>query len=131
MIISKMIVSRLSRKPDKNWAVFTALFLIFISFVIASLLPSLKGTQNLELIFTSLFVLISWDMVNAMVGGAIDQAVESANQQNIDNLKANTQEEYLKKQDAEFQAWVSSKYVRSSYSLLQNDRDLEISKKMH
>ncbi|MBG1242569.1 hypothetical protein [Nostoc sp. NZL] len=130
MIISKMILSRITIKTDKNWAIFTALFLIFIAFVIARLLPLLipQEAKYLEFIINGFFVLFSWDMVNAMVGGAIDQAVESANQQNIDNLKAKTPEESHKKQDLEFMAWVTSKNIKGRNSLLQNDNELEIIK---
>ncbi|MBD2606283.1 hypothetical protein H6G81_17540 [Scytonema hofmannii FACHB-248] len=120
-----MIISRIIRKTDKNWAIFTALFLILTALLIARLIPP----QGNELFVSAFFVLFSWDMVNAMVGGAIDQAVESAEKRITEKWKANTQEEYLKKQNLEFQAWVTSNNVRRSYSLLQNDSDLEITKK--
>lgn len=110
----------LSRSTDPNVAktdaVFTVLALIWLAYVIAfiialggpvvlsKILPSdaTESTKNyvnlmIVLITTAFFALFSWDMVNDKVRSAIkaDVAVKEL---------ANSEKEYLKRQDLEFQS---------------------------
>jgi len=63
-------------KASKDWAVFIAVVLVFFALVLARVLPLVlpKDTPALELLANAFFMIFSWDILNALIGGAIDTA---------------------------------------------------------
>ena len=72
-----MVLSRVHPKVSKDQVVFTALFLIFLALILARILPSLVPQQGpvLEFVVGGFFLFFSYNMVNILVGGAIDKAI--------------------------------------------------------
>lgn len=124
------LISRLlpkSKNPElaKTYAVFTALFLIFLSYFVAlglafglpiilsKILPD-TASKDIELyvsialgvVVTAFFVWMSWDTVDAMVGTAIKADAEDTKQRlekKLEQYKAeNAEKEYVKRQNLEF-----------------------------
>lgn len=123
MIFSKILPK--SQNPDlaKTYAVFTVLFLIFTAFIVALFLAfalpllvshsidkdapeSTKLAINVvsTLVTSGLLAFISWDMVNEMIGSAIQAAVKEII---VDYQSRHTSEAILNRQNLEYSSAVS------------------------
>jgi len=103
MVLSRVRYRRHFR-AGKEWAVGTTLLLIFTAFVLARWLSkTFPDGSGLELIYAALMLFFSWDMVNALVTGAIDAAKDKEIQE---YEKTQTSQGILERQNLEYYALV-------------------------
>lgn len=102
-----MVLSRVHPKVSKDQVVFTALFLIFLALILARILPSLVPQQGpvLEFVVGGFFLFFSYNMVNILVGGAIDKAINEGIQK---HQQENSFDEIVENQNLEFYALIPS-----------------------
>lgn len=123
MIFSKVLPKSQNPGLARTYAIFTTLFLIVIAFILALFLAfglplllshwldkdtpeSIKSTINVLicLVTSGLLVFISWDMVDSMIGSAIQAAVDEL----IEDYKSrHTSEAIIERQNLEFLSAVS------------------------
>ena len=132
-----MLLSRIlpkSQNPDfaRTQAVFITLVLIVLAlalpFWLSSFFPNGTPDTTKNLITGAVVLLISWDMVNDIVGAAISAAKEKGIK---DYLKNNSSDGIREKQDLEFYAMLPIDSRRGSLSLerVHDEQELEVIKK--
>ncbi|BAU13043.1 hypothetical protein LEP3755_35790 [Leptolyngbya sp. NIES-3755] len=103
MVLSR-VRYRKRLRTSKEWAVATTLFLIFAAFVLSRWLSkTFENDSGLELVYAGLMLAFSWDMVHALVVGAIEDAKDKELKERD---KTQTSEGVLERQNWEYYALI-------------------------